>query len=71
MTDSVTDKWTDAWTDAQKNNDVLVHPYHEGKQIPPSGIGGNSVTDRRTDGLSEAFTKSHCIFLKKSVGIIK
>ena len=38
--------------DKQKNNVVLAHPFHEGKccskfaLIPPSGLGGERVTDR-------------------------
>ena len=50
----MTGKWTnDRLTDAQKNNAALAHPYHEGKRcskfgrIPPSGLGGDSVTDRQ------------------------
>ena len=47
---------TDALTDAQRNNAAIAHPYHERKRcwkfgrIPPSGLGGDSVTYRRTDG---------------------
>ena len=65
---------TDAWRmDAQKNMFALANPYHEGKWcgkfgwIPLSGVGGDSVTDRRTHGrmdhgkivlLSHTFTMS-------------
>ena len=39
----------------KKNIIAVAHPYHEGKScsksglIPPSGLGGDSVTDRRMD----------------------
>ena len=43
----------DAWMDEQKNNPALAQPKHEGKccskfgRILPSGLGGDSVTDRQ------------------------
>ena len=45
----------DSWPDG-KNNVALAHPYHQGKPcskcgyIPPSGLGGDRVTDRWMDG---------------------
>ena len=42
-------------TDERKNNVALAHSYHERKrcskfgEILPSGLGGDSVTDRWTD----------------------
>ena len=74
--------------DAQKNNVALAHSYHVGKwcsefgRIPPSGLGGDNVTDRQTDGRTEGWMVSqsdgptdgdvHNIpiaFLKKAMGI--
>ena len=47
-------------TDARKNNVTLAQPYHKGKWcskfgwIPPSGLGGDRVTDRwKDDGRTE------------------
>ena len=45
----------DGWKDRQKRNVALASPYHEGKPcskfdyIPPSGLGGDNVTDGLTD----------------------
>ena len=64
--------------DARENNVALAHPYHEWKWcskfgwIPPSGLGGDSVTDkwtvdRRMDGRRE--TKkllSHTLSMSRS-----
>ena len=51
----MTDKWMDKiCTKRRQNNFALTHTYHEGKgcsklgRIPPSGLGGDSVTHRRT-----------------------
>ena len=47
------DRWT--MKDAQKNNVARAHPYLEGLWcskfgwIPPSGLGGDSMMDRRMD----------------------
>ena len=41
------------WT--ERKNNALTHPYHEGRScskfgyIPPSNLGGDSVTERWTD----------------------
>ena len=43
----MTDRWTNARTDGHTENNVsLAHPNHEGT---PSGLGGDSVTDKWTD----------------------
>ena len=42
-----------------KNNIALAQPYHKGKscskfgQIPPSGLGGDGLTDRQMDRETE------------------
>ena len=49
--------------DAQKNNAALAYPYHEGKRcskfgrIPSSGLGVDSVKDRRTDGYTDGWRR--------------
>ena len=65
----MTDKWMDnGRRDAQKNNAALAHLYHEGKRcskfgrIPPSGLGGDSVTEGWNDGRMEALTISPSLF---------
>ena len=51
---------TDGLTDGQTEKYVAItHPYYAGKScskfglIPPSGLGGNSVTDGWTDGQTQ------------------
>ena len=71
------DTWMDnGRTDGRTEKNVaFAHPCHEGKlcskfgRIPSSGIGGDSVTDRRTDGRMEALIISASLFFfKKSEG---
>ena len=51
----VANSMTDRQTGGRTDRLPLAHSYHEGKWcrkfgwIPPSGLGGDSVTDRRTD----------------------
>ena len=59
--------------DEQKINVALAHPYHEGKWcskfgcIPPSGLGGDSMTDRWTDdGRTEKMLLSHILTMRGS-----
>ena len=54
-----------------KNNVALAPPYHVGKShtkfgyIPPSGLGGDTIMDRWTDGQTEGKTISPFAFFKK------
>ena len=54
--------YTCSVTDKVKNNIALAHLYHVRKsyskygQIPSSGLGGDSMTDRQTHRQTEAFT---------------
>ena len=51
--------------DKRKNNVALAHPNHKGKWcskfgwIPPSGLGGYSMTDRLTDARKNNIALAH------------